>query len=305
MSMTNTDRPPVVVAVDGQPGSAGALRYAVDEAVRAGESLHLVHVRPGGPAQDLVPTVTWGEREAAGRAVLDHAYASARRLAPGLDITTELAVGPRAAEILSAARGGRLLLVGRTPHRVESPFGGTPAGLAARAAGPVVVVPATWQAAPTSGLVVVGMKTRTHARELLSHAFAVADSRDAALVVVTAWELYDPAMDREEAGEHASEWEAEGRQVLRGIVGEWSDRCPSVPVDLRIVHGRAASVLEHASAEADLLLLAKHQHLVPPYGRLGRTAHALLRTSRCPVEVVPAGVVAELHSRRPALAVRA
>ena len=37
----------VVVAVDGKPGSAGALRYAVDQATRGDHSLHLVHVWPG------------------------------------------------------------------------------------------------------------------------------------------------------------------------------------------------------------------------------------------------------------------
>jgi nucleotide-binding universal stress UspA family protein len=169
----------------------------------------------------------------------------------------------------------------------------------------VVVVPSSWDAGEARGRIVVGLKSRTHARELLSHAFAIAQERGADVLIITAWELYDPTLDREEARDHAAEWEAEGVRVLETLVDEWRQRYPTVPVDLRVVHGRVVAVLEQASADADLLLLAKRQHVVPPYGRLGATAHALLRTSRCPVEVVPAGVVAELHTLRASPAVRA
>ena len=84
--------------------------------------------------------------------------------------------------------------------------------------------------------------------------------------------------------------EAEGTGVLEELVQGWRARFPSVPVDLQVSHGRAAAVLEKASEDADLLILARRQHPAPPYGRLGGTAHALLWTSRCPVEVVPAAV---------------
>ena len=297
--MSSRNSGSVVVAVDGRPGSAGALRYAVDEAIRGDHSLHLVHVWPGYVPEDLVPVVAWAALQAEARAVLKQSAALAGDLAPGREITTELVVGPRIAGVLAAARGGRLMVVGRSPHhRVEAPGGGTPSALATRAACPVVVVPSTWSPGPGPGRIVVAMKSRTHARELLSHAFDIARDRDVRVEVVTAWELYDPTMDREEARDHAAEWEAEGIRVLDGLVAEWRDAFPTVPVDVRVIHGRAASVLEHASADADLLLIARRQHFVPPYGRLGSTAHRVLRTSRCPVAVVPAGVVAEV----PALA---
>lgn len=293
--MSARDTRSVVLAVDGKPGSAGALRYSVDQAVRGGDSLHLVHLWPGHLPQDLVPVVAWAALRAEGRKVLDRSTASARDIAPGLEITTELVVGPPVAGVLAAVRGGRLLVVGRSPrHRVEAPGGGTPAALATRAECPVVVVPSSWTEGPAVGRIVVALKSHTHARELLSHAFEIAQQRDARIVVVTAWELYDPTMDREEFTEHAAEWETEGLRVLDGLVEEWRSSYPRVPVDLRVTHGRAATVLQHASADADLLLLARRLHFVPPFGRLGATAHSVLRTSRCPVEVVPAGVVARV-----------
>ncbi len=290
----------IVVAVDGKPGSDGALRYAVDQATRGDHSLHLVHVWPGKAPPDLVPVVAWAALRSEADAVLDRSAARAGEIAPGLDISTELAVGPPVAGVLAAGRGGRLMVVGRSPHhRVEAPGGGTPTALATRAECPVVIVPSTWRTpGPAPGRVVVAMKSRTHARELLSHAFAMARDGDGRVEVVTAWELYDPTMDREEARDHAAEWEAEGVRVLEGLVAEWRETFPTVPVDVRVVHGRAASGLEQASADAQVLLIARRQHFVPPYGRLGSTAHRVLRTSRCPVQVVPAGVVAEV----PALA---
>ena len=177
---------------------------------------------PGTYLQDLVPVVAWAALQAEARAVLNQSAALAGDIAPGLEITTELVVGPRIAGVLAAARGGRLMVVGRSPHhRVEAPGGGTPTALATRAECPVVVVPSTWSAGPAPGRIVVAMKSRTHARELLSHAFDIARDRDARVEVVTAWELYDPTMDREEARDHAAEWEAEGIRVLDGLVAEW------------------------------------------------------------------------------------
>jgi nucleotide-binding universal stress UspA family protein len=278
--MSSREPARVVAAVDGEPGNTAALTYAVAEAVRHGDSLHLAHV--------------WsGERHGEESAVIRRAEATARSFAPGLRISTELVVGPRAAGILAAGRGGRLLVVGRSSrHRAEGAFGGTPAVLAARAQCPIVVVPGAWIAGPEAGRVLVGMKSRTHARELLSHAFEIAHERGATVVVITAWELYDPTTDSSETKDHGGEWVAEGVKVLEELVGRWRTRFPAVPVELHVTHGHAAVVLEKASRDADLLLVARRQRSVPPYGRIGGTSHALLQTSRCPVEVVPAGVVA-------------
>ncbi len=293
--MTTHERRPVVVAVDGGEGSAGALRYAVDEAVWRGLGLRVVHVWPGCVPESLLPWGAWAGPEAAGRAALDHAAETAARSAPRLEISTELVVGPRSAGILAAARGGRLLVVGR-PSRdhPDVPLGPTPTGVAARSECPTVVVPSAWNPERSRGVIVVGMKSRTHARELLSHAFKLARRRDAHIVVVTAWELYDRTMDRAEPRTSSAQWQAEGTRVLEELVEEWRDRCPDIPVDLRVVHGRAARVLVDTSADADLLLIARRRHSVPPYGRLGGTAQAVLRSSRVPVEAVPAGVVAQV-----------
>jgi nucleotide-binding universal stress UspA family protein len=296
--MTTQEAHAVVVAVDGGPGCAGALRYAVDEALRRGERLHVVHVWPSTLPGTLLPRGTAAGLQAGGCRALDLAAETAGRLAPGLEVDTELVVGPRAAGILSAARCGRLVVVGRQPRNHPAvELMATPTTVAARAECPTVVVPSAWTAERPGGVIVVGMKSRTHARELLSHAFGTAHDRGARIVVVTAWELYDPTMDRAEARSNPEYWEAEGTRVLEELVAEWRERYPVVPVELRVVHGRAAKVLVREAAQADLLLVGRRQHTVPPYGRLGSTSHAVLLSSETPVEVVPAGVVADAPDR--------
>src|SRR5688572_4774624 len=67
----------VVVGVDGAPGGAGALRYAVADARRRSAPLRLVHVLADGVTV-VPPLVTPSSFRCAGRAVLDRATATAR-----------------------------------------------------------------------------------------------------------------------------------------------------------------------------------------------------------------------------------
>lgn len=289
--MATHESRPVVAAVDGGSGGEAALRYAVDEAVRRGEGLHVVHVWPGGQPRPFPADLAGSE--AAGRVILDHATEVAWRLAPGLQISTQLLVGPRSMGILAAARGGRLLVVGRPPRHHHVPLGATPAGVTARAECPTVVVPPHWTAEHSRGVIVVGMRSRIHARELLSHAFETAHLRGSRIEVVTAWGLYDPAMDRDATRTQPAHWQSEGARVLEELLVEWGERYPAVLVEVRVIHGKPATVLVEASADADVLVIARRRNSVPPYGRLGGTSQAVLRSSRTPVEVVPAGAVAD------------
>jgi nucleotide-binding universal stress UspA family protein len=287
--MSTPDARPVVVGVDGAPGSAGALRFAITEARHRGAELHLVHVLPSYPPVWPIEPVAPAELNAIGTGILERAAAQVRLAAPDLEITTELGHGPRSAAIVDAGQGAQLVVVGRETRRgVERALTGTTtAGVAARASCSVVVVPSFWMPGRPRGRVVVGIKTHRNAHELLSRAFAEARERDAELTLVTAWELPDPYLDGIELRTHAADWEADGRRVLDELLTDWRTDYPDVAVDIRIAHGRAAEVLLHASTGSDLLLVSRRRHAIPPYGRLGGVPHALLRLSEVPVEVVP------------------
>jgi nucleotide-binding universal stress UspA family protein len=273
--------------VDGEPGSAGALRYAVAEAQRRRTQLRVVHVVPA--FLSVGTPVPLNDLHQIGVEILGRAVDTVAELAPDLAVTTELAHGDRSAGVVAAAKGAQLLVVGRETRRgVERLLTGTAtAGIAAHAPCDVAVVPSFWSEGPSRGRVVVGLKRGHHAEELLGEAFAEAHARDASLVVVTAWQLADPYFDRVEERTHEQEWQAHGRTVILEATADLRTTYPDVTVEARVVHGPAARVLLDVSEGSDLLVISRRRFSMPPYGRLGSVGHDVLRLSEVPVLVVP------------------
>lgn len=286
----STTSPPVAVGVDGCAGSTGALHYAVAEAARRRAPLCLVHVMPLAlPSWSAPAVVVFPELRAAADAILEEAIETARKADPAVHVVTRLDHGSRAARLIANAQDAQLMVIGReTQHGIDRVlFGATTLAVASRAAAPVVVVPDTWREDSHGGRVVVGVKDRTNARELLAVAFAEADARAGSVHAVTAWSLPDPYLDRIELRTHASEWEAEARQVVEPLIAEWQPSFPDVLADFDVKHGRAASVLLSETRESDLLVLARRPHATPPYGHLGSVAHRVLLLAATPILVVP------------------
>lgn len=285
--MNSPNTRPVVVGVDGQPGSAGALRYAVAEARRRHAPLRVVHVVP--VFLSLGPAIPLSDLHRIGQEVLDAAGRTVRALEADLDVTSVIAHGDRRGGLVKAADGAQLVVLGRETRRgLDRVLTGTvTAGVATHAPCDVVVVPSFWVDRPGDRRVVVGIKSEHDSHELLAEAFAEASARDAVLVMVTAWQLVDPYFDRVEARTNAREWEAEGRRVVAEISAGWQTVYPDVSVETRIVHGPAARVLLDASEGSDLLVISRRRLPLSPFGRMGAVGHDLLRLSDVPVHVVP------------------
>lgn len=287
--MTATTTPPVVLATDGTSASAGALRYAVREARRLQTGLRVVHVSPMAvPVSPLRP-VEPIDLEPYARGVLSRTAQELRDQAPDLAVSTVLAHGSRVRGIMKASADAQLVVVGReTRHGLDRLLtGATTAGVASHARCPVVTVPDDWQPRPQDGRrAVVGVRTAGHAANLLATAYAWASSHGASLTVVHAWELPDPYLDRIEARTRAEEWQARGTELLDEALADWRVMQPDVPIDTRVVHGQAASVLVAAAQAADLLFV-RRAHERRPVDHLGSTVRALLLASPTPVEVVP------------------
>lgn len=282
---------PVVVGVDGTTANRGALRYAVQECRRSGAPLKLVHVLPDYmPVSALVPLVPEDLTDA-GTAVLVQAAEDVRAIAPEVESEGWLRHGARAAELIRAAEQASILVVGRDDRPIAYRLvdGDTATRTAARAEVPVVEVPAGWHGKGHADRdrVVVGVKSPAHAAAVLGHAFAVAEVRDARLVVLHAWHLpsaYDDIIEGRVARDRV---EREGTAEIEQLLHQCLIAYPTVEVTVRIIHDRPAHALVAASREADLLVIVRRGHGVPSATHLGGTARAVLRHAECPVMVVP------------------
>lgn len=137
---------PVVVGVDGSPSSMKAVEIAAREAGLHGVGLRLVHAF-GRPAAHIPHGGRLWEPSGAGmRELIDGTLAKAEQraheLAPGLEITRDIAVGEPVTVLEIESRTASLAVVGSRGH---SRFGalllGSTAGhMAAHAACPVLVV---------------------------------------------------------------------------------------------------------------------------------------------------------------------
>ena len=284
--MTHLD--PVLVGVNGSPASSSAIRYAAQEAQRLGTSLKLFHVVPNyvpiAPMHPLAPS----DLAAAGREILNRAMTDAHKFLDPTRATASLHFGPRIPVVLELAEHARLVVLGSQERTVLDRLltASTLVGVASGAGCPVVAVPQSWTPTPEQHSVLVGVKSTERSAELVRRALEVAAERDARLVLVHAYELPTEYDDLITARVDEDEWAARARRTIERTTSGIRDSYPKVPVEIRVIHGQPGRVLQVASEEADLLLLAR-RHRGFPLGHLGGTGRALLREAHCPVEVVP------------------
>ena len=288
--MNSLHRDAIVVGVDGSSGSLSAVDFAVSQGRRIGAHVRVVHVVPTmsaltpapmmvSPPTDLVET---------GHRILDRALARARGAASGLHVEPELRHGSRALELAAAAKDARMLVVGRDSRPVldRMLLGDTAAGVASRAACPVVSVPPEWRADEVKGVVAVGIKSVDQAQVLLTDAFCVAEAHDARMVVVHAWRLPSGYDDIIESRVAQSDWSTRGARELDEVIAPYRARHPGVEVTIQVSHACAHDALERAARQADLVILARRAHGFPAATHLGGTARHVLRAAACPVRVI-------------------
>lgn len=283
---------PIVVGIDGTHAGETALRYAAREADRRGLALRLVHVGPD--LTNLVGSyamayqVPPAEAEEVGQAILARAAELARDLVGADRVTTALMTGNRVASLVDAADRAALTVLGDEPRPVLDRLvtGSVLTGVAARSSAPVVAVPDDWSAETEHGAVVVAIKEVDGAGGLVRRGLEVAAARGARLVVLHAWRLPIAYDDLVAARIDAEAWRQEIAVLLGRVVEEQRVALPDVEVDVRVEHGLPAQALVDASGEADLVLIARRTRWFP-IGHLGGTGRAVLRASRCPVEVLP------------------
>jgi nucleotide-binding universal stress UspA family protein len=286
--MTEQNPKPVVVAVGNDPIDS-ALEFAVAEALREGCGVHLVHalhVLSSGPEMALLD---FSDAERIARSTLSGAAERALDLVPdGVTLTTELVRGPVVPSVVKAAADARMIVLERRDlsRRMRVVTRSVSSGVAAHAHVPVVSVPTgrSESAAPSTGSVVtVGVDIPERCRAILSAGVAAARTRNATLHVLHTWwfpSVYDDIiMSRVED----DSWANRARSAIEVVLGELADEVTDMAVRIDARHGHPADALIAASRDSALLVVGRHDPLVPVGSHLGPVARAVLREAHCPV----------------------
>ena len=277
---------PVIVVGVGPEEVDSALAFAAEEAIRARCGLHLVHavhVSPPGPENTLLTAV---DVEKWGREVLGLAVKRAEDMVDGaMPVTHELHRGAPVHVLVEAGRAARMVVLEhRHLSRLSRIVNRTVAGgVAARLAVPVVAVPSGWT--PTDGpkVVVAGVDVPERSDEVLRTAVAEAHARGASLKVVHAWSW--PAYDAEASsyGDERRRWADRSRAEVRAALDRLGDESVAMEADVEVHPGRVIEAILGASHGADLLVIGRHDPLVPVGSHIGPVARAVLREAACPV----------------------
>ena len=285
---------PIVAGTDGSEESLRAVDWAAREATLRGAPLRIVSaatllprmVPSAGSAEyDTVTDVLVKDRDRA----LAAAAERAAKMAPGLLIDTDQLTGQPAEAVTESGAGALMLVVGSRGRGAFTAMvlGSVSRYVASHASCPVVVV--RDETTATHRQVGIGIAGLDHCTDSLTFAFEEASLRKASLLAIHAWR--PPQTDISRAGDEftaadSHALEAEAARQLEGLLNEWREKYPDVPVSQDVVHGHPGRALVGLSARADLVVIGKHAH---PTGRQGpgSVRHALLNHAHGPVAVVP------------------
>ncbi|MFG1755064.1 universal stress protein [Streptosporangium sandarakinum] len=295
MSSNDTARPapgaagPVIVAVDGSPDAARAVRWAADDAFRRRLPLRLVHVVERGPYD--IPRFSapeWpGTLVVSGRRVLEEAENQARARQPTLEVTTELIEGSRTRSLCEqAADAAQIVLGSRGLGGFASALlGSVSTYVAGHVRCPVVVVRPGGEEYRRE--VVVGVDDSPQSDPALAYAFEQARARGCPLRAVHAWQLPvhafapDVTYDMDEVRRYQD-------RMVREKLTAWREKLPEVQVIEDVSSAHPVDALVEASADADLVVVGSRGMGTIGSAILGSVSRGVLHHARCPVAVVRA-----------------
>lgn len=276
----------VLVGVTGTNENTDALRYAIAEARARGRGITLVHaiqpILPPPPPSILITDNTWIE---VGQSIVQESRRELERLlvADDTPVGTVARMGSPAA-VFSELTNDAVLVVlqHRDRSRLQRIFtGSTVASVASHAHVPVISVPPASSERHASGVIAVGVHADGGPREVLEAAFEEAAAHGSELKVVHGWKVpaaYEDILLR---------WSAEDDKNITAGLADLRAKYPEVAVRIEVQHEWPADVLVDAGAEADLLVVGRHDGLVKFAPRLGSLARAAVAHAPCPVMIVP------------------
>jgi len=276
---------PIVVGV-GPDDLEAALQFAAAEAVRAGCGLHLVHAVHVVPIRPETVLLAGVDVEGWGRDLLALAVKRAEDLVDGaVPVTHELRRGAPVQVLVQVGREARMVVLehrhlSRLARVVNRTIAG---GVAAHLRVPVVAVPSGWTRPSGDPVVVAGVDVPERSEEVLSVAVAEAHARGTSLRIVHSWALpvhYEGIVIEPE--EHRR-WTERSQAEVHAALDALGDDTVAIEAEVVVHPGRAIEAILDASQGAQLLVIGRHDPLVPVGSHIGPVARAVLREATCPV----------------------
>lgn len=278
----------VVVGIDGSPGSAAALAWAVDHADHLGSivptmtyvtGLYGYGFDPADGSMDRGGPYRQDAVERLGTFLEEHQ--------PSLVDAGSVIEGRAGAALVDAAADSELLVVGTRGwgSRVDLSIGSVGAYCARYSVAPVAVVPPATPPLHEHLDVVVGFDGSAHAEAALRWALTHV-LRTATIFIVGAYSggsvIGDPLSPSPESSELAA-----GRELEASVAPLLEELAPHPSIELMVAHGDPREVLRSAAAEVDVLVIGSRGHGLLEHLLLGSVASALVHHPTIPTIVVP------------------
>jgi len=259
----------VLLASDGGPASAAALRWVIDRVGRRSAEVQFI---------DLVDPTAADAAER--RRSIQGMVQLLETVAPSVRASVATADDPDG--LFSRSRDAILVVGVHRRDRRPMRF----AGLAvARAHGPVVVVPSEWIS--KRGPVMVGIGTEHDLSATLAFAEGEAAAQRAEIHLVHAWDTTGP-------GEIPPAWDfgtesipERQERALSRFAQRQRDSHPELTVTSEAVQGQAVARLAEAARGASLLVVGRSHRNAVMRAVFGSTAEGLVVQLPCPVAVIP------------------
>ena len=299
MNRPETDR--IILGVSSECNYEGALQFAVDEALRLRRGLTVMHALSESLAPPPDTIITFGGE--VGRhhfvdrsdAQLSHDLVNEvahRARAMGhkmIDVDILVPTGHQVHSIVEAAVGARLIVLQHRDlsflERIMS--ASTSVRVALRSSCPVVIVASPWYPRTSFNRVTAGIDDITNCEDILRVAFESAEARLAGLDIVHSWKHLAASSDSITYGSLTEEIRSSLVSRLDEVLAPWRRDFPTVTVEQHTFGVNAAEALTGHSQHSDLIVIGRHESILPHPFSLGIVARTLLTTAHCPVEIVP------------------
>ncbi|RRO16868.1 universal stress protein [Saccharopolyspora rhizosphaerae] len=290
--MSDSSVKPVIVGIDGSASAVHAVRWAAAEAHRRNARLRIAYADvlslvyipdlPGYPLPE--PYVKAAQQQ--GKEWLHRAADNARVEVEGLDVVTELHVGPASSVLIRLSQEAQLMVVG---SRGLGGFTGLVAGsvavaLSAHGHCPVAMVRGPDTALPDAP-VVVGVDSPTGNESALTTAFESAASRGVVLRAVHTWNSLDTDAQWWADGQGWDTVQTDQERWLAERLAGWSEKYPDVEVERYVSHDKPAKALLQHAQVAQLVVVGARGRGGFTGLLLGSTSQQLLQNAPCPVVV--------------------